>query len=346
VIVIIQPLNWSIIGLGRFGKVHAETVSEIAGVHLHSACSRNAKTLQSHASDLQLANTTTDYQDILADRAVDVVSIVTHWEDHFQVAIDALQAGKHVLLEKPMAATLEQCLAIQECVRHSDGKFMVGHICRFDPRYALARESIMAGDIGTICSIHARRNLPTVAGNIRLDKISPLIGDGIHDLDLVMWMLGRRPLSVMAKNVRVHDFKYADISWAMFDFSDPAARHETIAVIETNWALPQNTPTVIDAQMEIVGTAGQISINCGETGLKVQTLAGTKYKDTMYWPQVPDQRRTGILKSELEYFANCIHHDLPINIITAEEAQQALKIVLLAEKSAQSGQIIPISPSE
>jgi predicted dehydrogenase len=329
VIVIIQPLNWSIIGLGRFGKIHAETVSEIAGVHLHSACSRNAKTLQSHASDLQLANTTTDYQDILADRAV-----------------DALQAGKHVLLEKPMAATLEQCLAIQECVRHSDGKFMVGHICRFDPRYALARESIMAGDIGTICSIHARRNLPTVAGNIRLDKISPLIGDGIHDLDLVMWMLGRRPLSVMAKNVRVHDFKYADISWAMFDFSDPAARHETIAVIETNWALPQNTPTVIDAQMEIVGTAGQISINCGETGLKVQTLAGTKYKDTMYWPQVPDQRRTGILKSELEYFANCIHHDLPINIITAEEAQQALEIVLLAEKSAQSGQIIPISPSE
>lgn len=339
----IQPLNWSIIGLGRFGKIHAETVREITGVHLYSACSRNAETLQSHANDLQLTNTTTDYQDILADPTVDIVSIVTHWEDHFQVAIDALQAGKHVLLEKPMAATLEQCQEIQACAQHSTGKFMVGHICRFDPRYALARESILAGDIGAICSIHARRNLPTVAGNIRLDKISPLIGDGIHDLDLVMWMLGRRPLSVMAKNVRVHNFKYADISWAMFDFSDPATNHETIAVIETNWALPPNTPTVIDAQMEIVGTTGQIHINCSETGLKVQTLEKTKYKDTTYWPQVNDQQATGILKSELEYFANCIHHDLPINIITAKEAQQAMEIILLAEESAQCGQPLPIS---
>ncbi|MBT4692269.1 MAG: Gfo/Idh/MocA family oxidoreductase [Planctomycetaceae bacterium] len=342
----VQPLNWSIIGLGRFGKIHAETLREITGVHLHSACSRNVQTLQSHASDLQLTNTTIDYQDILTDPAVDIVSIVTHWEDHFQVAIDALQAGKHVLLEKPMAATLEQCREIQECAQHSDGKFMVGHICRFDPRYALARESIMAGDIGTICSIHACRNLPTVAGNIRLDKISPMIGDGIHDLDLVMWMLGRRPLSVMAKNVRVHDFRYPDISWAMFDFSDPAMDHETIAVIETNWALPQNTPTVIDAQMEIVGTTGQIHINCSETGLQVQTLEETKYKDTMYWPQVNDQHRTGILKSELEYFAKCIHLNLPINIITAKEARQAMEIILLAEESAQRGQPLPIPPAE
>ena len=116
--------------------------------------------------------------------------------------------------------------------------------------------------------------------------------------------------------------------------------------IETNWALPPNTPTVIDAQMDIVGTAGQISINCSETGLKVQTLEETKYKDTMYWPQVTDQRRTGILKSELEYFAKCIHHDLPINMITAEEARQAMEIVLWAEKSAQSGQLLQISPSE
>lgn len=340
-----QPLNWSIIGLGRFGKVHAETVRAISAVNLYSACSRNRQTLQSHASDLQLTNTSTDYQDILADPAVDVVSIVTHWEDHYQIAIDALQAGKHVLLEKPMAATLEQCREIQECARHSDGKFMVGHICRFDPRYALARESIMAGDIGTICSIHACRNLPTVTGNIRLDKISPMIGDGIHDLDLVMWMLGRRPQSVIAKNIRVHNFKYPDISWAMFDFSDPSVGHETIAVIETNWALPENTPTVIDAQMEIVGTTGQIHINCSETGLQVQTLKDTKYKDTMYWPQVENQPQTGILKSELEYFADCIHRDRPINIMTANEALQAMEIILLAEESARCEQLLPISPT-
>ena len=210
-------LNWSILGLGRFGRIHARTLQTIRGVRLHSACNRNADVLQQHAAELQLPKISTTADDILADSEVDVVSIVTHWQDHYPLAMEALSAGKHVFLEKPMAATTAQAQEILKASRQSEGKLMVGHICRFDPRYSLARERILAGEIGEVTSIHAKRNLPVAPANIRLGKIPPLVGDGIHDLDLAMWMLGRKPNSVFARNIKIHDFTYPDAGWARFD---------------------------------------------------------------------------------------------------------------------------------
>ena len=337
-----KPLNWSIIGLGRFGRIHADTLRGMPGIQLDWACSRNAELLNHHATELDLTKTTTDYQDILNDPSVDVVSITTHWEDHYQITLDALESGKHVLLEKPMAATAQQCAEITACSKRNPGKFMVGHICRFDARYVLAREAIQAGQIGNVTSIHARRNLPVAPGNIRLDKISPLIGDGIHDLDLAMWILGRPPNSVFAHNTRIHDYQYPDISWALFDFNQNDSSQGTVVVIETNWALPANTPTVIDARMEINGTTGQITVDCSTAGLKVQTLEGTQFKDTIYWPRIHEQN-TGVLRSELEYFANCIRSDETVEVITADEAGLAVEMILLAEQSAATGKIVSCS---
>ncbi|MAT12392.1 MAG: hypothetical protein CMM02_15465 [Rhodopirellula sp.] len=333
-------LNWSILGLGRFGRIHARILQTIRGVRLHSACNRNEDVLQQHAAELQLRKTSTTTDDILGDSEVDVVSIVTHWQDHYPLAIEALNAGKHVFLEKPIAATTIQAREILKASRQSKGKLMVGHICRFDPRYSLARERILGGEIGEVTSIHAKRNLPVAPANIRLGKIPPLIGDGIHDLDLAMWMLGRKPNSVFARNIKIHDFTYPDAGWAMFDFSDPAKSSETVVVIETHWGLPETTETVIDARMEIIGTTGKISIDCSQTGLHIQAKH-TRYLDTSYWPQVKTET-FGVLRSELEYFTRCIESGSEPSLITTEEACDALEIILLAQQSADEQQILTV----
>ena len=81
-----------------------------------------------------------------------------------------------------MKLTKEQAQEILQTSKASSGFLMVGHICRFDPRYSLARDAILAGEIGEVTTIHAKRNLPVAPANIRLGKIPPLIGDGIHCL--------------------------------------------------------------------------------------------------------------------------------------------------------------------
>lgn len=333
-------LNWAVLGLGRFGRIHAQTLKRIRGVRLHSACSRNEAVLQQYADELEIKNVTTSSANLLADPEVDVVSIVTHWQDHYQLAIDALHAGKHVFLEKPIASSSREAREIHEASEQSAGLLMVGHICRFDPRYILARDQILAGEIGEVTTIHAKRNLPLAPANIRLGKIPPLIGDGIHDLDLAMWILGRKPNSVFARNIKVHDFTYPDAGWAMFDFSDPARSTETLVVIETHWGLPETTETVIDARMEIIGTKGKITIDCSHTGLHIEA-AHSRYLDTIYWPQT-EQPVTGILHRELEYFAECVEAGTAPTVITTKQACDALDMILLAQQSADTQQQLSI----
>ncbi len=336
-----RELRWSILGLGRFGRIHAQTLQHLHGIQLHSACSRNKTVLDQYATELQISRTTTSADDVLADPEVDVVSIVTHWQDHYQLAIDALNAGKHVFLEKPIAASAEQARQILETSHRADGLLMVGHICRFDPRYSLARERICAGEIGEVTTIHAKRNLPVAPANIRLGKIPPLIGDGIHDLDLAMWILGRKPRSVFARNVKIHDFTYPDAGWALFDFSCPENSTETLVVIETHWGLPETTETVIDARMEITGTEGTITIDCSQTGLHIAS-ANPRYLDTSYWPQT-NPPGYGILRTELEYFADCVRTGSEPTIITTEQACDALEMILLAQQSADQQELLLIN---
>ena len=335
-----RALNWSVLGLGRFGRIHAQTLQRIRGVKLHSVCSRNEAVLHQYADELEIENITTSAAELLTDPEVDIVSIVTHWQDHYQLAIDALRAGKHVFLEKPIASSKREAREILKVANHSEGFLMVGHICRFDPRYSLARDQILAGEIGEVTTIHAKRNLPIAPANIRLGKIPPLIGDGIHDLDLAMWMLGRKPNSVYARNIKIHDFSYPDAGWAMFDFTDPNRSTETLVIIETHWGLPETTETVIDARMEIIGTRGKITIDCSHTGLHLEA-AHSRYLDTTYWPQ-SGQSATGILHSELEYFAGCVEAGIEPSVITAEQACDALEMILLAQKSADTQQQISI----
>ncbi len=140
-----KTLRWGIIGLGWFGEVHAETLSTMPGIELAALCTRRPQRLAELADRFGVARRYTNYRDLLADPEIDVVSIVTHINDHRGIAIDTLRSGKHVLLEKPMAPTAADCDEILEAARESRGFFMVGHVCRFDPRVVLAKQAIDAG---------------------------------------------------------------------------------------------------------------------------------------------------------------------------------------------------------
>lgn len=331
-----QPIRWAIIGLGRFGQVHARVLQGLPGVALTAVCGRSPERLQQAAAGLGDVRVATDYRSVLDDSAVDAVTIATHWRDHFEIALAALASGKHVLLEKPMAASGDECRRLVAAARAAQGLFMVGHVCRFDPRVTLARQAIEEGRIGRIVSMHARRNLRRAPGPLRLDKISPLMGDGIHDADLMLWFTGGVPSRVYARNIRVDTFEYPDLGWAVLEFGDRA-----LGVVETVWRLPENTPYQIDARMEVIGTEGALYIDCANAGLAIQDAAGLSLPDTAYWPEQHGQI-VGALAAEVAYFAQCIRLGAKPAVITAEEAARAVLAMEAAERSAASGKPEPV----
>jgi UDP-N-acetylglucosamine 3-dehydrogenase len=329
-----EAVRWAVIGLGWFGEVHADTLAGMPGIELTALCTRRPERLAEIADRHGVGRRYTDYRELLADPSIDALSITTHVDDHRDITIDALRAGKNVLLEKPMAPTVADCDKIVEAARQSSGLFMVGHICRFDPRVTQAKQAIDEGRIGKIISMHARRNLSKAIGRMVLDKISALMGDGIHDADLMLWFSQARPVSVYAQEVHPGECKYPDGGWAMSRLDNGA-----IAVVESVWHLPETTPYQIDARMEILGTEGAIYINCGEAGLEIQGPQGIRLPDTLYWPRVFGEY-FGILRSELRYFANCVREGRRPERITPEESRAAVGWMAAATESAETGKVV------
>jgi len=329
-------VRWAVIGLGWFGEVHADTLARMPGIELAALCTRRPQRLAELADRHHVERRYTDYRELLDDPSIDVVGITTHIDDHRDITLDALQSGKHVFLEKPMAPTVEDCDRIVEAAEAASGLFMVGHICRFDPRVTLAKQAIDQGRIGKIVSMHARRNLSKTIGRMVLDKISALMGDGIHDADLMLWFSQAKPVSVYAQEVHPGQCKYPDGGWAMVRMDNDA-----VAVVESVWHLPENTPYQIDARMEVIGTEGALYINCGEAGLTIHAPDRLNLPDTLYWPRVFGEY-FGILRSELRYFANCVLEGRPPDRITPRESRAAVELMVAAGHSAQTGKVVKL----
>lgn len=326
-----RTIKHGVLGLGWFGEKHCEAIQSIPTAELYAVCTRTPTRLAEIAKKCGVEKAYTDYQAMLADPELESVSITTMWDQHVEPTMAALAAGKHVFLEKPMASTVADCDRIVEAARAARSRFMVGHICRFNPRYAAAQQEIAAGKIGKIISMYARRNLPAWVGATVLDKIGPIIGDGVHDTDLMFWFSGSRAVTAYAQTVKFRDHAHPDLGHVMYRLESGAS-----CFLEAVWCLPNTTPFHIDERLEIVGTEGSISIHDTHPNLMIVDKDGSRCPDTTYWPTIHG-RLQGALRDELAYFLNCIATGQPPSVITPGESREAVRACLAAEESAATG---------
>jgi predicted dehydrogenase len=329
-----RTIPYGVIGLGFFGEYHAQVAAALPNVELRALASKQDKRRKQLMQRFKVQNGYRDYHDLLADPEIEAVSVVTHVDDHAEPTIAALKAGKHVLVEKPMARTVADCEAMIAAAHKHDRILMVGHICRFNPRYAAVRERVRAGELGKVVSLYARRNIPAARSRTVLEKIGPLLGDGIHDTDLMLWMTGANVESVYALTHSERRLRFPDIGWAMYRFDNGA-----IGVIENVWFLPDGTPFRIHEQMELVGTAGCAYVHGGDTNVVLQGPGGIDCPDTLYWPSLHGSP-VGALRSEIEHFIDCVAQGRPSSVVTPEEARTAVAVLTAAEKSAATGKIV------
>jgi predicted dehydrogenase len=258
------------------------------------------------------------------------------WDQHTEPAIAALKANKHVFLEKPMASTVEDCNKIMAAAKRSKGILLVGHICRFNPRYRTAKQAIEAGRIGRIVAMSSRRNIPAAWTPQILNKIGPIVGDAIHDTDLMLWFTQDKIVSAYAQTVDVRGLKFPDIGQTMYRFAGGAT-----ATLETVWCMPEKTPFDIDERMSIIGTEGLIHVQDTFPNLGIVGNDKLHSPDTTYWPQF-DGTRAGALRDEFTYFADCALNGKTPTVGRPEDAAAALAATLAAEESARSGKVVTI----
>ncbi|MCY4542719.1 MAG: Gfo/Idh/MocA family oxidoreductase [Rhodobacteraceae bacterium] len=331
-----ERLRIGVIGLGWFGEIHCETIVGIPELELAALCTRRPDRLAEMASKFDVATTYTDYSELLADESIDAVSIVTMWDQHTAPACASLAAGKHVFLEKPMASTIADCRKIMEAADAADGILQIGHICRFNPRYRMAKQAIAEGRIGKIVAMSSRRNIPAAWTPEILNKIGPIVGDAVHDTDLMLWFTEDRVATAYAQTVSVRNLKHPDIGQTMYRFEGGAT-----AVLETVWCMPDKTPFDIDERLSIIGTEGLIHVQ--DTFPNLAIVDGDKLHspDTTYWPMF-EQARGGALRDELAYFGRCAMTGTTPAIGRPADAAGALAATLAAEESARTGRVVSV----
>ena len=219
-----SEIKFAMVGAGNLAKwAHLPALKKIPGATLHAVYSNRGAQGKAYAMRFGAKYSTSDYQEMLNDADIDAILISSRHKEHAGQAIDALNAGKHVFIEKPMAVTIEECQAIYQAVQNSGKRLMVGFNRRFAPFYVEMKRAI--GKRTSPVVISTRMNSPGIENGWAAEKAQGgvVLGEGCHFIDLMYWMLESEPVSVSAYGFGEHNvaatLKFADGSIGNFIYT-------------------------------------------------------------------------------------------------------------------------------
>ena len=194
-----KKIKFGIIGVGRLGYEHAcNLASRIPGAELVAICDGNEKRAKEVAEELGVSAVYSDPKALCENPEVEAVAIVTNTASHVEMIKIAMEAGKHVFCEKPLADTVEKCKEAEAIIEaHPDQIFMLGFMRRFDYSYEVAKKKIENGDIGDLILVRCYSQDPRaiIEGTLEYAPRSggQFIDMSIHDIDLIRWLTGSEP---------------------------------------------------------------------------------------------------------------------------------------------------------
>ncbi len=329
-----EAISIGVIGAaGHMGRRFVNILKRHSGVSLIALADIDRQGLQALDAPPSVRRYA-DYGEMLErHRGLDAVVIATPDELHRAPCEAALRSGCHVLVEKPLADSIGDAEAIVRAGHAADRVLLVGHLVRFDPRYTQAFDAIVAGDVGEIVYMTARRN-DFVRNAYRIKgRTSPLFFLGIHDLDVFHWFLQEKAVRVSGLKVSKHlrELNVEDAVLLRLEYASGA-----VAALEVSWLLPESMGKS-DAQLEVVGREGALFIDAYFTGLRIHGSNGWKQPDNIYAPVIRGGVE-GALRTEVDHFLDCIRGRTS-PVITAEDAAAAVSVAVAALESAERGGI-------
>lgn len=312
-----RQVEVAVIGTGWCGGIRAQTLAQSALVDRLHICEIRPERLAEVKALVKPATATADYQEIVANPKIEVVYISTTPEPtHYPIARDCLKAGKHVLLEKPIALELHEADDLINLAKENKVKFTIGYSQRFNPKIAFAKKKIADGTLGKVVNVMVSRHLSRslgkkIAGRV---KLSPAAMESTHDLDFVYWLL--EP----AKPVRVYSqgaYGYMQPLNGSFDcqWSIVTMDNGVVVTVGGGWNLPPSYPNYCGTWIEITGTDGALILDDTARDHWLNTVeGGTQFAMSTMPGEHVDHVFAGQMGPETLHFLEACLMDRPVMV--------------------------------
>lgn len=317
------------------GKNHARVYSELAEANLVAVSDANAATAEAIGKTFGAA-AYSDYRELLEKEKPEAVSVAVPTAMHEQVVTDVLNSGANVLVEKPIAATIEEGQRLIALAKQKNLKLQVGHIVRFNPAIQELKKRLNAGELGRIYQVFCRRAGPFPA---RIRDVGVVIDLAPHDVDIIRFLTGLDPIRLFAETEQRIHTEHEDLLWGMLRLPDGIT-----ASVEINWLTPTKIREVL-----VLGERGLFRVddltqdlyfyeNAQATGLAWDSLKNLRGVSEGGMVRFAFQRFEP-LKAELQGFLKAVAENTPVPV-SGEDGLAALKIALALVESGKTHQVI------
>ena len=321
-----------LVGAGFMGGVHLNAYAGIPEVEVVGVADTRVESAVAGAKIVG-ARPYASYEELVAAEDVQVVDVCLPTALHRDLAVRAAGEGRHVILEKPIARTMEDAQQILDAFSADGPRLFVGHVVRFFPEYVGIKEKINAGDVGTVGVVRTSRRSPfllgwndwyadwRVSGGVLMDLV-------IHDFDYLRWTLGEVE-RVYARGMLGREYNRLDYVLATLRFQSGAIAH-----VEGHWGYPGP----FNYSIEVTGSHALLTVDSTEPA-SLQLISGAPEEG----PDLASGKSP--YEKELEHFIHCMATgEEPI--VEAHDAREALRIGLAATESVLRGEPVTLGGRE
>jgi predicted dehydrogenase len=334
-----SKLRAAVIGAGAMGRNHLRVLNDLQGVELAALADADPATAERAARPFGVP-AYTSYVELLDKEKPDAVVVAVPTVMHREVALAAIERGVHLLVEKPIAFTVDDGQEIIDAAKKAGVVLTVGHIERYNPAVLELHKRLQAGELGRVFQIHARRLGPFPP---RVRDVGVVIDLASHDVDVMRFLTGSEVTRIYAETARRIHTDHEDLLSGLLRFEDGS-----IGVLDINWL----TPTKI-RELMVTGEKGLFHVNYLTQDLyfyennyiktdwdTISNIAGVSEGD-MVRPRID---KVEPLRAELDRFVRAVRGEAE-PLVSGEDGLAALRIATGLVEAGLSGSVVALEHS-
>lgn len=341
----------AVIGLGVYGEVQARTYASFPGADLIGVCDVRADRAKAMAERLD-CKAFTDYHELLAEPGIEAVSVALPDHLHTAAALAVLNAGKHALVQKPLATDPAECLQLIAAAKANDVHLMTDFAQRWSPQIQHAKAALDGGRLGAVQLIYYRASDAIFVPTQMLSwgghsTVAWFLAS--HCLDNLLWLFDARSayfggtgdtitrIRTVKRNrvLAAQGYDTADLYLSTLEWASGM-----VTTLENCWILPNTGPSVVDLKMEFVGSSGSLLVDGSHNRMVELYTEKGEYLDTTAYLDIFGAP-AGFATESIKHFVSALAADEPPRV-DGVDGLAVTRLIGAMEDSARTGDAVDI----